>query len=56
MAAWVWQGCHTLLWLALFCDEVEFMSCQYSIFFFVTNSVSICYDKMGSIIRFLKSL
>ena len=39
VAAWVWQGCHTLLWLALFCDEVEFMSCQYSIFFFVTNSV-----------------
>ena len=32
VAAWVWQGCHTLLWLALFCDEVEFMSCQYSIF------------------------
>ena len=39
VAAWVWQGCHTLLWLALFFDEVEFMSCQYSIFFFVTNSV-----------------
>ncbi|WP_278888855.1 hypothetical protein [Leyella stercorea] len=59
MAAWVWQGCHTLLWLAIIGNSICADRCgclRRPMRMSASNDADVCTDRCGCLRRPMRTM